>query len=366
MIVIHPLRIAFQNVPKVATTSLFQWLYQLLPDGGIPLKKRKSLHSWFTTQQTDFVTNHPLVDFQRPDGYLVFCLMRDPVKRLLSAYRNRVLFHSELNSGTSDGDAAVSANLLPRPDLEYFVEHFDDYRRTSRTIRHHTNPMVDFIGQDLTIYDHVFDISEMDLLRDTLIEHWKKCNLDVASGMIPPIPRTQIGGPKIGLEHISAQAFIRLLDFYRADYECFPRLNVHGILREWSQAHEADSGTAVAGNRSSQKLVIKKSISDAVSHTFLGKNLNSRSIRGSVVLKRKLHQSDYKLTVGNGDKSKAAEWGVPSPKLAAMFPMNPNAAHAKFIARGMGVDHGKPIEVFLEKPDGQRDLLLRISIARGA
>ena len=127
MIIIHPLKIAFQNTPKVATTSIFNWIYTLLYKKEFEGKKEKGtyIHGWFKSQNNEIIENVALNEFKCPEGYLSFCLIRDPVKRLLSAYSNRVLYHNELVLLSPKASPIIDSGLAIRPSLGCFIEHFE-------------------------------------------------------------------------------------------------------------------------------------------------------------------------------------------------------------------------------------------------
>ena len=237
MIICHSLRLAFQDVPKVGSTSLFKWFYELsFGSPYVPVKTPDGrdiwLHDWFTRQKSGPITSKPLNRFVKPEGYFVFCLTRDPVKRLLSAYTNRVFQHWELAPNHPDGKAAIEAGLEANPKLEYFVENLERYQAVAESIFHHTRPMVDFIGRDPSRYDRMFDLAEMPLLRERLMEHWRACELPVSRQDIPSIPREQTSGTKLGLDALSPHAFEKLLAYYAEDYELLPTCSLEKIRAE--------------------------------------------------------------------------------------------------------------------------------------
>lgn len=238
MIVCHPLRIVFQDVPKAGSTSLLTWLYELAfgrpfePVMNEVIGRIMWIHEWFTTQKNDVIDNQPLNEFVRPEGYFVFGLTRDPIIRFLSAYRNRIMHFRELSPVHPDGRAAIQAGLVADPTLDFFVENLKSYQKLSRNIFHHTRPMVDFLGYELSRFDKIYDLGELELLRKSLIEHWKMNDLPVFHREIPLIPKVQVGGPKLGLDVLSPESFERLLNYYKNDYELIPTCSLENIKDE--------------------------------------------------------------------------------------------------------------------------------------
>ena len=62
MVVIPKLKIAFQDIPKAGSSSLFLWLYELLFEKAYqpattPRGHKIWIHGWFRSQQTDSIYN---------------------------------------------------------------------------------------------------------------------------------------------------------------------------------------------------------------------------------------------------------------------------------------------------------------------
>lgn len=128
-----------------------------------------------------------------------FCLVRDPVKRFLSGYGNRVVFHNDLN-------------LPEPPPLDEFLDRLDEFRRIP-TIKHHFAPMFRFLGLRPGFYDRIFDIGELDQLAHYCAEH----------GAPLTIPHTQTGGPKIPESTLTAPMRRKVESLYRFDYLLYGR-----------------------------------------------------------------------------------------------------------------------------------------------
>lgn len=79
------------------------------------------------------------------------CIVRDPVERFVSGYRNRVLFH---------GDLKGTHGEVP-PSLEAFVEGFESYCRANRHIWGHFLPQCAFYGSEPEMLTEVFGVEEV-------------------------------------------------------------------------------------------------------------------------------------------------------------------------------------------------------------
>lgn len=140
-----------------------------------------------------------------------FCVVRDPVKRLLSAYANRVLYLDELKK--VDPEMLRAAGLRRQPEPDEFVARLEDYRRLEPSIDHHVAPLCDFLGRVPERFDRVFDLSEMDALADYV----------AAAGAPMSFPRLQTGGPKLGPDMLSAASLEKLRALYAEDYRAWGR-----------------------------------------------------------------------------------------------------------------------------------------------
>ena len=203
------LKLQYFPVPKNAGTSvrdcLFEiengWRYRpMLIDG-----RRVGLFELFGSP-TAF---QPAPD--RP-GYLRFTVVRDPLRRLLSAYANKVLDRP----GVAYAD---SASLTPRsdlpkaPDIETFVAYLDEYRLISR-IRHHTNPQRYFLGDDLGHFHRVFRAEGLGELEHFLSER---------AGAPIRLPRLKAEGTKIDPATLSPAARRKIAQHYAVDYALLGR-----------------------------------------------------------------------------------------------------------------------------------------------
>lgn len=139
------------------------------------------------------------------------CIVREPIKRFLSAYSNRVVFHRELRAEALS-EEAKDAGAKPDPSLDEFISKLGIYRKFSWSIQHHTNPLTTYLGEEASFYDSVFDISELDEVRSMISD---------VTGINIKMPRLQSGGPKLKPDEISKTDIKNLMKFYSDDYTAF-------------------------------------------------------------------------------------------------------------------------------------------------
>lgn len=367
MIIIHPLKIAFEDAPKVGSTSLFNWLYILLYgkkyEPVASSNKIKFVHGWMQAQQNEIIENQSTGNFKCPPDYLVFCLVRDPVKRLLSAYSNRVLHNNILDFShkPAQKEPIKSGLLAARPALNYFIEHLEDYQAIAPSIFHHTRPLGYFLGRDSSIYDYIFDVSEMSLLREVLLNHWHTHKL-LENQVIPEIPHLQTSGKKFFLKDLTESSFNKCLKLYEGDYATFSSLNKNKISQEWQQSYSESH--KIKTEQISQAIATKIH-TEIVQAYWLNKNRfdvcegEIESFSGVVILKPNL-SDNYELIVSDARGEWQLKWKQPSHKVAERYPNNPHAVNARFNAQELQIN-GDPVKLFIEDGLGKRNLLFVIT-----
>lgn len=178
-------KIAYYPTPKVGCSSVKSALYELAhgkPHEGTP--EKPWVHDHYISSEYERL--------EQPDSFYKFCIVRDPIDRLASAYLNRVVTYRELGEVPSFPD---------------FVRSLERYRMSSPSIRHHTDGQWFFIGFDLGYFDRVFSFDEINVI---------PAEIEAATGHRIELPHLQKGdgstlvpeGPEIW----------RLTEHYEMDY----------------------------------------------------------------------------------------------------------------------------------------------------
>lgn len=202
-------KLAYFAVPKVACTTIKTKLFQI--ENGTDLERLTvngrpfPIHRLYPTRDFADVNHQPLAQYRR------FAVVRDPLARFVSAYRNRVLEKNEI--ANSRHVAELRAQGLPlQPDLTTFITHLRQYF-VVRGISHHFSPMTTFLGPDPAYFERIYDISESDQLIGLISSlagrpvQPSRHNASEKGGGAQPTP--------------AQQDWIR--EFYRHDYEIFGR-----------------------------------------------------------------------------------------------------------------------------------------------
>lgn len=155
------------------------------------------------------------VDTSQFESLLRFAVIRDPVERMLSAWRNRVVHHGELSDGKVSLEKLAELGVPDSPDLETFIDNLEVYRDIKGSIHTHTAPLVDFLGKDAEYYHMIFTMENSHLIEELFY---------VLTGTRRSMGRNQTGGPKVSTHDLDDARIRKIKEFYAEDYEVFGHL----------------------------------------------------------------------------------------------------------------------------------------------
>src|SRR5699024_972923 len=197
-------KLLYIPISKNASTSLKHVLFEL--EEGFAYKyfsKNKqvyrSLHDYFLKQPNAFTG---VSDLLSDTSFTKFAVIRDPVKRLISCYRNRVVDLKDLEKSRLDG-------LPVRPDINYFILKLNKYQKANKIIEHHSRAQHKFLGNTLQYLDHIFPMKQMQRLKDFI----KKYQPDYK------LLERKSKGTSYALNDLSAEALEKAIHFYQKDYD---------------------------------------------------------------------------------------------------------------------------------------------------
>lgn len=231
------LSIYYDNVTKVGSTSILHWLYRVAFGETFEKYKKNDqcfhIHNYQQDNSFDkfkkftMVNNRQLNEKSRlsEEHFFYFCVIRDPVKRLISAYSNRVTFYQELSRKKIPSSSFRERNLKPNPDLNFFIENLENYQELEPSIWHHTQPMINFLDRKIQ-YTNVYDLSSIySIAKDLKIfidQEYRDFHYD--DDVFQDIPKYQTGGKKFSLDYLSPRNFKKACEYYRSDYEYIGKL----------------------------------------------------------------------------------------------------------------------------------------------
>ena len=201
-------KLAFFDLPKVASTTVKTWMYEL-ETGENFVKDWKAGRSIHILHPTLPDVTDAMVDRYR--DYWRFTVVRDPASRILSAYSNRIFQHNALKEPPVPGLRAAVMGLTMEPDAEEFLRRLSRYRRHSADLRHHTELMSAFLGNDLSKFA-VYRIDQMDRLQADLGE---RVGAPVVFENLQP---DKAKDRRVSARDLSPQAFAALMEYCEPDY----------------------------------------------------------------------------------------------------------------------------------------------------
>ncbi len=199
-------KILYTPIPKCACSSVKHLIFEC--ERGMSYNDKmtgngKHIHQFYNTWNG--ITNKYLF----ADNWLKVLIVREPLQRLVSCYKNRVLFSKDL---FKSADRLSKVGLPVNPSWEVFIDNFERYRSLSQSINHHSAPIVNFAGYNPDFYDLILNISELDKLLSVVSDR-SHCHIEM--------PRKQTGGSEIDIGEISETAKEKIHRLYANDYEIY-------------------------------------------------------------------------------------------------------------------------------------------------
>lgn len=218
-------------IPKNACTSIKHAMYEI-EFGKRFSSELKEKHGY--DDHHDYYKKRPgaftgVAELKMMEQVTRFTVVRDPVERLISCYRNRVLDLGDLRSSVF---ILNHMNLSPKPDINTFILNLEGYRKANKSIEHHSRPQHEFLGGTIQYLDHVFPIENLDELEGMLKNY--KPDLEML--------KRKSGGSDIDLSDISEKALQKAIEFYHNDYKLLESFYKPEKIREKYRKQTESSG----------------------------------------------------------------------------------------------------------------------------
>ncbi|MEM9276140.1 MAG: sulfotransferase family 2 domain-containing protein [Cyanobacteria bacterium P01_F01_bin.143] len=232
------LKFIYIDAPKCASTSLKRWIYKI--EFGKTFERYKQDNRWIHVHNCGKFRRVPFPQLpEDQQDYQIVTVIRDPIKRLLSAYSNRIVNFKELGEQTTYSDRIKAENLKFNPNINYFISNLEAYQNCTNKaiILHHTRPVIDFIGEDLSLYTNIYPMEKLKQIKSDLLAGSNYASPE----QIPEIPKTQTGGPKLKLKRLKQKNFDKLLEYYAQDYQLLKDYySIEKITQEYRESVNSD------------------------------------------------------------------------------------------------------------------------------
>jgi len=198
-------KVLFVNIPKCSSSTIKNYFTYCLFDkdyGETVHFQHKNMYKVVKWSQLGTIYK----------DYYKFSVYRDPIERVLSYYKKNIAEHSLVKEASG---VNVSNNFPTKPGVLYAMRNFHDYRRLFTDFRHHTDTMTDYLGDNLDLYDRIYDISECDEIKNTLSEIYSK-DIVIQDSMVTS------NDVDVSRAKNDSKAMEFLTRFYELDYKMNP------------------------------------------------------------------------------------------------------------------------------------------------
>jgi hypothetical protein len=213
VIVSHRLRIIYQPVPKNACTTIKTMLFHA--DTGRPFDVAalsnaadSHIHHVYPTVPADAAR---LVHVDRYDMIVV---LRDPLARFVSGYRNRIATYRDVQrSAQARPEAArilAEAALPAVPGINTFATRLPVYMRACGTTAHHFRPQAQYVRAALPLARRVWGMQDLAGIAALLSER---------AGFDVPLPHLQTAGNTLAVDPLDEASMASLRWIYAEDWD---------------------------------------------------------------------------------------------------------------------------------------------------
>ena len=211
------LNVGYAPVPKIACTSIKEYFFYIQNKFTFQVfdvgKKHFHIHNLAPTKEyaawRDELAKH------LHSNPFMFAVVREPIARFVSCYSNRILYHDDISKNAKVSEVISEAGLPTRPDINTFASNLEFYSMHAGSVRHHTLPIVEFLGRDRDTFSKIYPISEVNTSLLSDLSDWTGLELQSIAH------RKQAGGPKLKKDELSRENILKLKAYYAEDYKIF-------------------------------------------------------------------------------------------------------------------------------------------------
>lgn len=200
------LNVIYMPIPKAACTSVKFALAGLDPNRTLPMsyfsEDVSRLHKIYKTSRFRPHRWQPYCD----GTWWRFTVIRDPLRRILSLYQNRVVEMRELFNSPR---LRAQTRLPMDPDPDFFFQNLRDYMDHASVVKHHALPSRVFIGPRPFLFDDIYKVEELNALAERLSER---------AGQSVVIPRLNTTQTPLQFSDLSSKTQSALKLFLLEDY----------------------------------------------------------------------------------------------------------------------------------------------------
>ncbi|MBW4707710.1 sulfotransferase family protein [Roseobacter sp. YSTF-M11] len=198
-------KIAYMAVPKAACTSVKAALASIDPGAPVTLEQvaqdHDLIHKAYHTRRFRPHRWRKYSDWWR------FTVVRDPLKRLLAVYSDRVDGRKDLLKSPR---IRRQSDVTDDPDPDFFFQNIETYMQLSSVIKHHALPTRLFVGVQPLDFDAVYTVARIpDLQKD----------LSARVGHPVTVPRFNSSKRPLRLDDLTPRTQAVIGTFLQPEYE---------------------------------------------------------------------------------------------------------------------------------------------------
>nr|WP_275116112.1 sulfotransferase family 2 domain-containing protein [Aliiroseovarius subalbicans] len=201
------LKVAYNPLPKAACSTVKAMLARVDNSMSLPSGDRITNRTWHEVYPTRRFRPHRWEPFEQEDWFR-FAVVRDPLKRLMACYTDRVVKRRELHNSRKIKNGRVD---LPKdPDPDFFFQNLERYREASSVVKHHSLGARLFLVPSLARYSRVYRTSEVGELASDLTKR---------TGEKFKPSRENASGMAIGLDDLKPKTVDALRPFLTREFD---------------------------------------------------------------------------------------------------------------------------------------------------
>lgn len=157
-IICQPAKMVFFPIPKVACTSLKVMFYEA--NNNVQWNSARLGFGQVHTLAGFGSLPFGATDLSEFDDYAKVAVVRNPINRALSAYRDKA--RRLVLEGTRAEEQLNKAGLPLEPSPELFFDEIDQYFECAPVIREHMRPYRYFLGDNTSYFKQIFRLEALD------------------------------------------------------------------------------------------------------------------------------------------------------------------------------------------------------------
>ncbi|MEM7241098.1 MAG: sulfotransferase family 2 domain-containing protein [Pseudomonadota bacterium] len=205
-------RISVVTIPKCLSTSLCHFFFAL--ENGVEADELvvKGKPAKINVHKHYFTHGFEKCKELSGRGFWRATFVRDPMSRIISTYRNRIL-HAEILKKQGVTDKKLLNSLPSRPDLETFVMNLESYQKAHKKVLHHTHPLSYFLGKKPSYFNRIYTMKQVAEFRDEMKNRMKR--------PVPEVRRLYTEGPEFSVSDLNQKCRNHIETMFEEDYRIF-------------------------------------------------------------------------------------------------------------------------------------------------